>query len=133
MWALITRSDPATSIDIIHNAWSTPLDPRIEPERKAKGDNTNSRAIIDACRPWHWRDKFPRVNMPSPEKARTYGVVAGGPRILIVAGAQKAVEDAGRELDSSLERLRLVSLLFLFMNLTLFVMQILNAYAGMQG
>ena len=44
IWALITRSDPATSIDIIRNAWSTPLDPRIEPERKAKGDYTNSRA-----------------------------------------------------------------------------------------
>jgi 4-hydroxy-3-polyprenylbenzoate decarboxylase len=70
IWAMITRSDPATSIDIITNAWSTPLDPRIEPERKAAGDNTNSRAIIDACRPWHWRDKFPRVNMPTPEERR---------------------------------------------------------------
>jgi UbiD family decarboxylase len=70
IWALLTRSDPATSIDIIHNAWSTPLDPRIEPERKAVGDYTNSRAIIDACRPWHWRDKFPRVNAPTPEERR---------------------------------------------------------------
>jgi 4-hydroxy-3-polyprenylbenzoate decarboxylase len=70
IWAMITRSDPATSIDIIHNAWSTPLDPRIEPERKAAGDNTNSRAIIDACRPYHWRDKFPRVNMPTQEEQR---------------------------------------------------------------
>jgi 4-hydroxy-3-polyprenylbenzoate decarboxylase len=68
IWALITRSDPATSIDIIRNAWSTPLDPRIEPERKATGDNTNSRAVIDACRPWHWRDKFPAVNSPSLEE-----------------------------------------------------------------
>jgi UbiD family decarboxylase len=70
IWAMLTRSDPATSIDIIRNAWSTPLDPRIEPERKAIGDFTNSRAIIDACRPWHWRDKFPKVNAPSPEQAR---------------------------------------------------------------
>ena len=70
IWAMITRSDPATSIDIIHNAWSTPLDPRIEPERKAQGDFTNSRAIINACRPWHWRDKFPKVNAPTPEEAR---------------------------------------------------------------
>jgi UbiD family decarboxylase len=69
-WALLTRSDPATSIDIIRNAWSTPLDPRIEPERKAKGDFTNSRAVIDACRPWHWRDAFPKVNAPTPEQAR---------------------------------------------------------------
>ena len=34
------------------------------------GDNTNSRAIIDACRPFHWRNQFPKVNVPSPEKAR---------------------------------------------------------------
>ena len=70
MWALLTRSDPATSIDIIRNAWSTPLDPRIEPERKAAGDFTNSRAVIDACRPCHWRDQFPKVNTPSPEERR---------------------------------------------------------------
>jgi len=70
IWAMLTRSDPATSIDIIRNAWSTPLDPRIEPERKAVGDNTNSRAIIDACRPWHWRDQFPKVNLPTPEERR---------------------------------------------------------------
>jgi 4-hydroxy-3-polyprenylbenzoate decarboxylase len=65
---MLTRSDPATSIDIIRNAWSTPLDVRIEPERKAIGDFTNSRAIINACRPWHWRDKFPAVNAPSREQ-----------------------------------------------------------------
>jgi 4-hydroxy-3-polyprenylbenzoate decarboxylase len=70
IWAMLTRSDPATSIDIITGAWSTPLDPRISPEEKAKGNFTNSRAIIDACRPFHWRDKFPKVNMPSPETAR---------------------------------------------------------------
>ncbi len=70
IWAMLTRSDPATSIDIITNAWSTPLDPRIDPEQKAKGNFTNSRAIIDACRPFHWRDKFPKVNMPTQEQAR---------------------------------------------------------------
>jgi UbiD family decarboxylase len=70
IWAMLTRSDPATSIDIITNAWSTPLDPRIDPEQKARGNFTNSRAIIDACRPFHWRDKFPKVNMPTREQAR---------------------------------------------------------------
>lgn len=70
IWAMITRSDPATSIDIIHNAWSTPLDPRISPEDKLKGQMTNSRAIIDATRPYAWRDQFPAVNLPSPEVAR---------------------------------------------------------------
>jgi 4-hydroxy-3-polyprenylbenzoate decarboxylase len=68
LWALLTRSDPATSIEIIRNAWSTPLDPRIEPDKRAVGDYTNSRAIIDACRPFHWRDKFPEVNMPTPQE-----------------------------------------------------------------
>ncbi|MBI3061894.1 MAG: UbiD family decarboxylase, partial [Deltaproteobacteria bacterium] len=62
VWAMITRSDPANSIDIIRNAWSTPLDPRIPPEDRAKGQLTNSRAIIDATRPYAWRDKFPKVN-----------------------------------------------------------------------
>ena len=70
IWAMLTRSDPATSIDIVHNAWSTPLDPRIPPEEKAKGNFTNSRAVIDACRPYHWRDQFPKVNMPSAELAK---------------------------------------------------------------
>ena len=32
------------------------------------GDNTNSRAVIDACKPWHWRGKFPAVNAPSPQE-----------------------------------------------------------------
>ncbi len=70
MWAMVTRSDPATSIDIITNTWSTPLDPRLVPEERAKGNFTNSRAIIDACRPYHWRDKFPLVNRMSPEYDR---------------------------------------------------------------
>lgn len=70
VWAMLTRSDPATSIDIIHNAWSTPLDPRIPPEQKKKGQVTNSRAIIDATRPFPWKDQFPQVNMASPELAK---------------------------------------------------------------
>jgi 4-hydroxy-3-polyprenylbenzoate decarboxylase len=67
MWAVVTRSDPATSIDIITGAWSTPLDPRLVPEDREKGNYTNSRAVIDACRPFHWRDRFPLVNRMSPE------------------------------------------------------------------
>lgn len=63
MWAVCTRSDPAESIDIIQRAWSGPLDPRIHPDKKG----FNSRAIIDATRPWEWRERFPQVNAPSPE------------------------------------------------------------------
>jgi len=67
VWAMCTRSDPATSIDIVHRAWSTHLDPRISPADKERGALWNSRAIIDACRPYEWREGFPLVNMPSPE------------------------------------------------------------------
>ncbi|MBI4464091.1 MAG: UbiD family decarboxylase [Acidobacteria bacterium] len=70
MWAVCTRSDPATSIDIIPRMWSTPLDPRISPEDKKAGKMMNSRAIIDATRPWEWRDQFPIVNRPSAEWRR---------------------------------------------------------------
>ena len=70
MWAVCTRSDPATSIDIIHRAWSTALDPRISPEDKKKGRLWNSRAIIDATKPYDWKDEFPMVNLPSPERKK---------------------------------------------------------------
>jgi len=70
IWAMITRSDPATSIDIIQGAWTSPADPRVTPEQRAAGDLTNSRAVIDACRPYHWRNQFPRVNAPTAEVAR---------------------------------------------------------------
>lgn len=69
-WAILTRSDPATSIDIVKGAWTSPADPRLTPEQRGNDDITNSRALIDACRPFHWRDEFPRVNAPSPEQAR---------------------------------------------------------------
>jgi 4-hydroxy-3-polyprenylbenzoate decarboxylase len=63
IWALATRSDPAESIEIVRRAWSGPLDPII-PEG-AKG--FSSRALIDATRPYEWRDQFPPVNAVSPE------------------------------------------------------------------
>jgi hypothetical protein len=27
-------------------------------------------ALINACKPWHWREKFPPSNTPSPEVAK---------------------------------------------------------------
>ena len=66
LWALWTRSDPAESVDLIRNCWSTPLDPRIPPEKRARREFTNSRLIIDATRPFHWRDEFPPVVGASP-------------------------------------------------------------------
>ena len=63
MWAVVTRGDPERSIDIIKRAWSGPIDPAIHPDEKGH----NSRALIDATRPWEWRDKFPPAIGPDPE------------------------------------------------------------------
>ncbi len=70
IWAAVTRADPVTDLDFIRNAWASPADPRITPEDRAKGNITNSRMIIDACRPFHWRDRFSPVTKARPEIAR---------------------------------------------------------------
>ncbi|HSF58271.1 MAG TPA: UbiD family decarboxylase [Candidatus Binatia bacterium] len=62
LWAMMTRVDPQTNIDIIGGCWSTPLDPRMPPEKRESGDHTNSRGIFYAVRPFEWRDKFPKVS-----------------------------------------------------------------------
>ena len=70
MWAMVTRCDPATSIDILRRMRTSPADPRLLPEQRKMKDLTNSRMVVDATRPYDWLDKFPRVNAPSPESAR---------------------------------------------------------------
>lgn len=68
IWAICTRADPVRDFEMIERAWSGPLDPAIEPQKKG----LSSRVIIDATRPWEWRDRFPRAIGPSPaEKAAT--------------------------------------------------------------
>ena len=57
--AMGSRCDPGTSIDINRRIWSSRVDPRLEPEKVAKGDYTASVAIIDATRPYHWKEHFP--------------------------------------------------------------------------
>jgi 4-hydroxy-3-polyprenylbenzoate decarboxylase len=70
MWAVATRCEPSEQIDIVRNAWSSALDPRIPPESKFRGVTSHSKAIIDACRPFAWIDKFPRTSALSPDEAR---------------------------------------------------------------
>ena len=69
LWAMLTRTDPKESIQFITGAWDSPADPRLPPEKRAVRDMTHSVAVIDACRPFHWRDKFPPANTPSAEVA----------------------------------------------------------------
>ena len=63
LWVLGSRSDPAQSIEILRRAWSGPLDPRIPRDEVGH----SSRAVIDATRPYEWRDKFPKVSGASRE------------------------------------------------------------------
>jgi 4-hydroxy-3-polyprenylbenzoate decarboxylase len=65
MWAICTRCDPASDIEFVRRAWSGPLDPLLD-----KASSTNSRAIIDACRPFERLADFPRVARTSPELRR---------------------------------------------------------------
>jgi 4-hydroxy-3-polyprenylbenzoate decarboxylase len=67
LWALGTRCDPKTQIDFLTNRLSMPSDPRLDPQQRKVGDLTCSTAIIDACRPWAWRDQFPKATKTSPE------------------------------------------------------------------
>jgi 4-hydroxy-3-polyprenylbenzoate decarboxylase len=62
LWALATRWDPRTQTDIVDGCWTGHIDPVLAPAKREVGDITNSRAIIYAVRPYHWREEFPKVN-----------------------------------------------------------------------
>jgi len=65
MWAVATRSDPATGIDIIQRGMGSKNDPMYVayPYKAA----FSSKAIIDACRPYDHLDEFPAVAEASKE------------------------------------------------------------------
>ena len=65
LWAMTTRCDPKRDISIVDRAWSGPLDPAIHPDERG----FNSRCIIDATRPWEWKDRFADP-VVTPEMAR---------------------------------------------------------------
>jgi len=65
IWAMSTRCDPPEDIQYVRRAWSTPLDPML-----FAPPWHNNRAIVDACRPWGNKDRFPTVAEASPELKR---------------------------------------------------------------
>lgn len=67
LWALATRCDPETSLDVCRRIWSYKIDPRLPKHKKEAGDYTGAVAIIDACKPYHWIDEFPRTTKISEE------------------------------------------------------------------
>jgi 4-hydroxy-3-polyprenylbenzoate decarboxylase len=70
MWAVATRCEPSEQVDIVRNAWSSALDPRVTPQDRERGQTSNSKMIIDACKPFGWREAFPRISALSQEHAR---------------------------------------------------------------
>ena len=66
LWALCTRVDPAESVQVLRS-WTSDLDPRLPPDRREKGDFTLGRMLIDACKPFPWRERFPVANRFSRE------------------------------------------------------------------
>jgi UbiD family decarboxylase len=70
LWAMETRVDPSQDIEIVEGCWSTPLDPRMSPEKRAARDHTSGRAVFYAVRPFPWRDRFPPVSRSSKELRR---------------------------------------------------------------
>jgi 4-hydroxy-3-polyprenylbenzoate decarboxylase len=57
LWAMGTRFDPVTDIDLVQKAWSSGRDPMFLP------GNFNNRILIDACMPYNRKLKgeFPKV------------------------------------------------------------------------
>ncbi len=70
MWAIATRCEPSEQTDIVRNAWSSALDPRIPPEAKARGVTSHSKLIIEAVRPFPWIGQFPRLSALTHDEAR---------------------------------------------------------------
>ena len=64
---MTTRCDPAEDIEILRRCLSGPLDPIIQ--RGKKG--FNSRAVIDACRPYEWIKDFPASVIVPPKTWRS--------------------------------------------------------------
>lgn len=70
LWAMGTRCDPDSQIDVVRGCWSGPLDTMLSPRKKEAGDYTNSVAIILATKPFHWMNEFPKSSSPDPSYAQ---------------------------------------------------------------
>ena len=53
-WAILTRMDPARDLQLIRRGWAGPLDQAGHPDHRG----LSSRMIIDATKPWEWRERF---------------------------------------------------------------------------
>jgi UbiD family decarboxylase len=63
MWAMCGRTNPELDIEVMKRTWGSRVDPLTLPGEIA----FNSRAVIDACRPYERLTSFPAVAESSPE------------------------------------------------------------------
>jgi 3-polyprenyl-4-hydroxybenzoate decarboxylase len=74
VWAISTRADPHRSIEIARRSRSSSADPAASPDDKGSEKNPaavfTSKAVIDACWPYEWKDRAYPVAQISPELRR---------------------------------------------------------------
>jgi 3-polyprenyl-4-hydroxybenzoate decarboxylase len=91
LWALSTRCNPADSIDILRNTWSTGLDPS-QGARDLRP--YGSKALIDACKPHRYLKDFPQSTLL---RQSVYERVRDRWGELGFSGAAPAMQDFHRE------------------------------------
>ena len=58
LWALCTRVEFSQQVDVLRGMRTGGIDPLIAPEKRAVRDYTASIMLIDACKPFVWKDQF---------------------------------------------------------------------------
>ncbi|TCK21830.1 UbiD family decarboxylase [Pseudonocardia endophytica] len=76
MWAVCTRTEPGQDIEVLRRTWGS----RVDPLDPGDGPPFNTRAVIDACRPFELLDSFPKVAEASADLCQK--VVAKWPDVL---------------------------------------------------
>jgi 4-hydroxy-3-polyprenylbenzoate decarboxylase len=69
MWSVATACEPSDTVDIIRNAWSSALDPRIDAADRSRGQTAHSKMIIDACKPSPGKNAFAPVTALAADEA----------------------------------------------------------------
>jgi hypothetical protein len=106
MWAVSTRCEPGEDIEIMRKTWGSRVDPLLtDPKRPY-----NTRALIDACRPYERIQDFPRVAQASPAFLRRVHerwreAVFSDPRFPLPAVALSSADgdDVGRGVEAMSE------------------------------
>ncbi|HEY3116323.1 MAG TPA: UbiD family decarboxylase, partial [Chloroflexota bacterium] len=78
LWAMASRTIPQTAVRVIEGTATDQLDPRVPPGQRSDPKMAHAKdrgrnifradsMIINACRPYEWKDEFPKVNVNSRE------------------------------------------------------------------